>query len=221
MDKRETDASTAVREPAVHTEQRVALAYVDFARRRGWLIVLTTALALAGAYGVTRLVPKTYEATASLFVGSITASNQREANGVLYNGLVSENLARSYSFFAKSRSTLRAAEARAGAAIPRGDIDAAPVPDSQILEITGSASNSELAAKRANAVAATLVATISGQRTIPEARLRVVDGASPPSKAATPKLWLNLALGALGGLLLGYAFALIWDRIESSPRSIR
>jgi polysaccharide biosynthesis transport protein len=187
--------------------------YLDFARRRGWVIVVVTVLAIGGAYAVTRLLPKTYEATASLFVGSITARNQTEANAVLYNGLVSENLDRSYAVFATSTTTLRDAEARLGRHIGRDDIEAAPVPNSQILEIKGTASKAQVAAARANAVSDTLVSAINGRRTIPEARLRVVNRASPPSKPAEPKLRLNLALGALVGLLLGYATALIWERL--------
>lgn len=193
-------------------------AYLDFARRRGWVIVLVTALAIGAAYGVTRLLPETYETKASLFIGSTTATNRSQANDILYNGLVSENLARSYATFATSSDTLEDAEARLGEPMSEDDIEAAPVPSSQILEITASAPTAQLAADRANAVSDALVARISGKRTIPEAQLAIVNPAPSPDNRATPKLGLNLALGGLVGLLLGYFIAVTWERLESSPR---
>lgn len=195
--------------------------HLDFARRRGWVVVLLTVLAIGGAYGVTRQLPKTYESTASLFVGSITARNQSEATGVLYNGLVSANLARSYATFATSTTTRHVAAARLGSQIGRGDLNATPVPNSQILEIRATASTARRAARRANAVADTLVASVSGRRIIPEARLSVVNRAEAASAPTQPKLRLNLALGALVGLLLGYGIALVWERLVPSPRSAR
>ena len=167
---------------------------------------------------MTELISPTYEAKASLFVGSLTAKNQAQATAILYNGIVSENLARSYAVFAESTRTLRRAELELGRPIPPASIDAAPIPGSQILEIRGTAANAERAARRANAVADALVSTIDREGIRPEAKLSVVQAAVPPSDPIRPKLGLNLLLGAFAGLLLGWAAALAWERLGRPQR---
>jgi Mrp family chromosome partitioning ATPase len=92
------------------------------------------------------------------------------------------------------------------------------VPDTQILRIAAKSSDPRRAAAEANAVTSALVVRINGPLLRPEAALTVIDPAGPPERPVQPKLDLDLALGGLVGLLLGYAAALARERLDTRIR---
>jgi Mrp family chromosome partitioning ATPase len=191
--------------------------YLGLMRRRGWLIVVGTCLGLVGAYLVNRSLTPTYRAETTVFVGPTRITSQADQFG-LENGLLAESLARSYVQVAKSRTLLRLASDRLGSPIDPVHVSAAVVPDTQLLRIAAKSSDPRRAAAEANAVTAALVALINGPLHRPEAALNVIDPASPPARPVEPKLDLDLALGGLVGLLLGYAAALARERLDTRIR---
>ena len=194
--------------------------FVELLRRRGWMLVLSVVIALAGAYGVTRVLTPVYEARSSLFVGAVSTSKDVDP-AAAQNGLISQGLARSYVEFARSRTTLERAEALLGAELRPEDVHASVVEETQVLRIESAATEAREAASRANAVTEALLARINGGRPAPEARLKLIDRATPPAAPVRPKLGLNLALGGLVGLLLGYGAALAAERLDRRVRDLR
>jgi succinoglycan biosynthesis transport protein ExoP len=191
--------------------------YLGLMRRRGWLIVVGTCLGLLGAHVVNRSLTPTYRAETTVFLGPTRITSRADQFGV-ENGLLAQSLARSYIHVATSRTLLRLAANRLGSPIDPRHVSAAVVPDTQILRIAAKSSNPRRAAAEANAVTATLVAWINGPRRHPEATLTVIDPAGPPARPVEPKRGLDLALGGLVGLLLGYAAALARERLDTRIR---
>jgi len=207
-------------EPPADRESMELRAWLDFLRRRAWLMLLSICLALVGAYGVTQLLSPSYEASATLFVGAVTKSGKADP-AALQSGLIAQSLARSYTEFASSAPILRDAERRLGRPIDDDDVSASVVGDTQVLKVSSTAGSSGTAADQANAVAAALAANINGPFQDSGVTLRIIDDATPPASATSPKLALNLLLGGLVGLLVGYATALGLERLDRRIRDTR
>lgn len=194
---------------------------LQIVRRRGWLAFVSVLFALAAAYGVTRLIPPTYEATATLFVG---ANVPRAQDGLdLQYASLAQSLVTSYAELAETRAV--AEEAARGADLAPdqvvGHVETESQPGLQILKLRARAASAPLAATVANAVAEALsdrVSTLNG----PASRrigVEVVDAATPPGGPASPRLFLNLVFGGLVGLLSGVGLALARERLDTRIRT--
>lgn len=194
---------------------------LQVARRRGWIVLVSLAAALAAAYGVTLLLPERYEATATMFVGGNAPSGDA-ALDLQYTSLA-QTLVTTYAELAETRTVAEAAAAEAdldpSAVI--GDVDAEAQAGLQILKLHARASSAEGAERVANAVAAALeerVDRVNASRS-GEVGVQVVDAATVPSGPVSPKPLLNMIFGGLLGLLVGIGLALARERLDGRIRT--
>lgn len=201
-----------------HTDLSTAL---QIARRRGWIAVVSVLLALGAAYGITRLIPATYEAAATIFVGGNVPQAE---NGLdLQYASLAQSLVTSYAELAETRAVAEEAARREGLTPGQvvGHVETESQPGLQVLKLRARAESAPLAAAVANAVAEALserVSTLNG----PASRrigLQVIDAAAPPTRPASPRLFLNLVFGGLVGLLSGVGLALARERLDTRIRT--
>lgn len=97
--------------------------------------------------------------------------------------------------------------------------------DTSIIDITVTDTNNVRAANTANAISsslATVVASIETSDSTTAAnpvKLTSVQDAEPPLAPISPRVALNIALGALVGLALGFGFALLRENLDTRVRT--
>jgi capsular polysaccharide biosynthesis protein len=184
--------------------------------RRHWRIwVGCTAVALLIATVVLQVTPRTYEATARVFVAaSPSISNSAQ--------FVNQR-AKSYPGVAGSQAVLGPVIERLGLDETTSELRARvtadnPVDTSQV-QITTSGRDPEEAAAIANAVAEQMAEVVeeletpqSGNRPV---SLTVNDPATVPTRPVAPVAVYILALGLIAGLFLGLAAAIVRSRLDS------
>ena len=207
--------------------------------RRHWIaIALSIALGLAAALGVSLLMPKVYTADASGFVVSQSSGSTGIASlGDTY----AKSRAKSYIEIAKNRSIAQAVIEQLGlTTTPQvlvNQISAAVPLDTVTLRITAQASTPQQAQDLANAwiralavevqrlesgqvlAQAGVAAPVEGDTAAAVVALVPGDTAVLPGSPTSPNLRLNLLLGALIGLALGVAWALVRSAADKRIRS--
>jgi capsular exopolysaccharide synthesis family protein len=134
-----------------------------FLRRWWWLYLMAMLLAGAASYIVSGRIPKTYEASAKLLV----TPGGGNGTGTDYNLLLAaQNLTQTYAELAKTNPVLDAARLAAGdppdAAVPA--VDAAPVRDTQLVQITARGKDPDQVAAFANLVSAALIQQVQASQ---------------------------------------------------------
>ncbi|MBS1699359.1 MAG: polysaccharide biosynthesis tyrosine autokinase [Actinobacteria bacterium] len=188
--------------------------------RRGWKIIVLTIVVgtLAGAaYGF--FAPKTYEAQSSGFIASQGAT-------VFAGSDAATSKAGSYLPLINSRQVRDAIVKETGAdpASLEGSLSASLVPGSTLIQVTatsGSAKNAQQLANGALHALATVVGDIEAKTQDDGSAIQIVpmDDAVVPSSPKTPNLKLAILIGAIAGLLLGYAWLLLRRALDVSVRA--
>ncbi|MGY1591297.1 YveK family protein [Geodermatophilus sp. SYSU D00708] len=187
------------------------------ALRRHWTIwVGATLVGAVAALVVFAQTPKTYEATATVFV-SVSPSIPNSASFVQQRVTSYPELVASEAVLAPVRRELALDDSLADL---RARVSAVNPPDTTQLHVTVSGPDPDEVAAIANAVAdrfADVVETLetpsSGDEPV---HLTVADPAVAPTSPVAPVLLHLLALGALAGLLLGLAAAIVRSRIDTT-----
>src|SRR5215831_12333185 len=127
--------------------------YFIVLRRWAWLLVLSTVLAAAISYGVTTQLPRIYSSTVTLMVGQVLQSNNpNEADFQ-----TSQQLAQTYTLIVRRQPLLQAALDTLGLNEPwqvlAGQVNAAPIPQTQLLQIAVVDGSPQRAALIANELA--------------------------------------------------------------------
>lgn len=121
-------------------------------RRKGTILGVVVAVA-AATFGISNLLPATYEATATVRVAAQSGSTSQQAV------LASNDLASQYAQLASSAPVLRSSEVVLG--LPAGALDGvatgATVGEQNLIDVTVTASDARQAGIRADTVARTLV----------------------------------------------------------------
>ncbi|GAB4082656.1 hypothetical protein GCU67_11825 [Modestobacter muralis] len=185
------------------------------ALRRHWRAGVGTLLAcLLVAGAVLLFAPRTYQATAQVFVSS-------SAEGTASPQFISARV-ESYPDVAVSAAVLAPAEAelRTGLTVPqlRGHLSAANPADTSQINVTATFADPDTAAAVANAVAEQFTDVVEeleqpGTKTSPVA-LTVTNPATAPAGPTTPQTLPVLALGLVVGLFLGLAAAIVRSRLD-------
>ena len=188
--------------------------------RRRVLFLVAFLLCVGGVVAATYSLPKTYKATATLFVGT----NREVSEALAFDTNVGEQLARTYTTLAANPNVAEGVRDRLPFAISRTELlekmSFAPVERTQLLEITASANSRGRAQTLANAYADTFVERVRQQFTRGESQTRIAvnEPAARPVKAAKPSPPLYIGLGTLLAFALALGVVLLRERLDNRIR---
>lgn len=194
--------------------------------RRRWLTVLAFLLVggIAGSTYVLSATPQ-YSASAELFVAAVGADNSSDLNqGSNY----SQQQARSYSVVATRQTVLEPVITALGLETTPAELAdriSATVPlNTSLITVKVTDTSADRAAATANAVATSLINTVS--RLVPKrsdgsspVRLETVQSAVSPTFPVSPNARLGVAFGLLLGLVAGIAFVILRELTGAKVRS--
>ncbi|WP_246018210.1 polysaccharide biosynthesis tyrosine autokinase [Amnibacterium kyonggiense] len=195
--------------------------------RRNFLVVTATFLAsICVGFGYLLVVRPTYTATAQSFVSISSAANVSDlAQGNVYL----QQIVRSYANVADSPLVLNEVRSELGLKEPVGKLQSAvqaSVPlNTVILTISANQASPTEAAALANKVSDVLAAKVvsltgDDQNSQAPVKISVIERATPPTEASSPKGALVLGLSAFIGLALGAILSIARATIDTKIRSI-
>lgn len=185
--------------------------------RKYWaLVVVTTVLGIAAGLGFSWLATPEYQSKTQLYVS--VRSDGGNTGDLVQGANYSRQIVNSYASVVSSSAVLDPVVEELGLDMTGSQladhINAASPSDSALIEITASSSSAEESAEIAEAVGESFKNVVQTQLE-PE-----VNGASPisltttqnalvPRSPVSPKLLVNIALGLLIGLAVGYGAAIL------------
>jgi capsular exopolysaccharide synthesis family protein len=196
-------------------------------RRSWWLVAITMALGLVGAQYVNVSTPPTYQASVLQFV-SLQGSGESGGGGLTGSSLIVQRV-KSYTQIVSSPQVLEPViqDLRLPLTVDAlgGHVLAANVPDTVLLRITVSDSQSARSAQVANAIAAQFAQVVQelerptggGESPV---KVSITQPATAPSLPIAPRKNLNLVLGLMAGFLVGLTVALLRAWRDTSISSI-
>jgi capsular polysaccharide biosynthesis protein len=191
-------------------------------RKWWWVLPIVVAASIGGALLVTNSTQPTYKATCRLFVA--VAANTLPSE-TYQGGLFAQDRVVAYTELIKSERVAQGAINRLGLSITAKDlvsrIEAKAALKSVLIDVSVTDSDASRAADLANAVCSEFVGVATDtEAPSPVVNIKLVEIASVPDSPISPKPVQNLAVGALGGLLLGVALVLMLGRIWPAQESI-
>ncbi|MGD9528285.1 YveK family protein [Pseudonocardia sp.] len=174
-----------------------------------WVIaVLCVLLGVAGGFAYTRLVTPSYESTGYVIAtAQATTTTQGTIPGDERRAVqVAQTLSRLVD-----QQEVRAAAATAAGLTPDQvgkQVQGRAMPESSTIEITGTATTADGAARLVNAVADELVKLNTDRMAATGVTLAVLSPASVPTSPSSPVLVLDVGVGAGAGILLGALYLL-------------
>jgi succinoglycan biosynthesis transport protein ExoP len=189
--------------------------------RRRLTFAAVVGIAFAAVVVTTLAVPKTYEATSTIFVGQ---SIEGDLATQTLDSTQGEQLARTFTTLASDPQIAELASSRFEKPLSRTEtmevVAVSPVERTQLLEIKAEGSSPGEAADIANVYADVFVrqmGTLHEQGRVPTT-VALSARAVPPTEAAQPNVPLYLGFGALLSILLAIAVALGKDRLDRRVR---
>jgi capsular exopolysaccharide synthesis family protein len=182
--------------------------------RRRLSFVLTFTACMAVVVAVTLALPKTYRATATVFVG--TGASSRQANDSTF----AEQLVRTYTSLAANANVADVVRGRLDSNESRSSLLAkmsfAPVERTRLLEISAEDDSPAGARRIANTYAGVFVQRVNQKAADDQAQATVSldEPASLPDGAAKPNPPLYIGLGALLSLLLAAGVVALRERLD-------
>ena len=200
--------------------------YLLVVRKRFVLFLVIFLASVISAFAVTSLTTPTYESTTRLFVS--TSGNESAADLLTGNSFTQQRV-KSYADIVTSPAVLDSVVAELSLqdlADKLPDRITTNVPlNTVILEITVSDPSPYKAASIANSVANSLEKVVTNLETVDPTvaspvKLSVIQPGQTAKSPASPRPLLNLALGALIGLALGFGVALLRENLDLRIRSV-
>ncbi len=173
-------------------------------RRRIWVVVVCFLAATVAAIALTVQAEKEYSATTTLL---LRTSVDVEPQRVVDTNLQLLSLPAIAERAAKSVSGVTGEEVG-------GAISASQQGESDIIRLTATASDPQLAASIANVYAEEFIAFRKGSRRQQIGQVELVERATPSSTPVSPKPVRNIVFGALIGLVLGLGLALLLEQLD-------
>lgn len=192
------------------------VAAILWRRRASFVLALLTCIAAVVA--VTFLLPKTYTATATVYVGG------RVEPGAFVDTQLLEQHTRTYSTLAGNPNVADAVLEELDEEVTRKELldrmAFAPVERTQLLLISAEADSPAEAADVANTYADTFVEVMSDlfEEGKAPAEIAVSEPAAEPDEASKPNPPLYLGFGTLLAIFLGLAVALLRERLDTRVR---
>lgn len=196
---------------------------------KNWIIILICTLAgVAAGAGASLLMTPKYEATAELYV-SVRSSDGAVAQDIAQGTTFARQAVQSYATIVnKDIVTSRVIEDLGLEVTPAElsqKISAANQLNTVIIEVSVEDEDPQMAATLANSVAANFIEVIVDELEKPEGgapslvKIEPIQSAAVPSQPVSPRVPINVAIGAFAGLLLGVAVAVIRQLADSKVRS--
>ncbi len=180
-------------------------------------ILLATAALVGAAIFVTSRETKMYTASSLIRVQQrVTSAN--DIYGALQTG---ERLARTYAKVATTSSVASQIRKQLPPSVPDDaiNIKATQVSNLELLELSVTYSDPQIAAKVANAVPTALAKFIAETGSVRDT-ITLIEPAKPPTSPSSPNVKLTVAIAIILGLILNSGLALLHhavsDRIESA-----
>jgi len=184
---------------------------------RGWLVPPIFVLTVAAAIGFTMVQQPLYSASSTLLLAASGVDDPLSAAAIISR---QSEIGDTYAQIGCSRNLQSQAAASLGlSSEQRADLEAQCVllTGTTLIEITATSPDPEIASDYANAVAESLIGFVADTDTV--FTVGVVDSASPSNRPVSPDIPLNLALGILGGMLLGVGLALVAHLVQPQARA--
>ncbi|NNC12951.1 polysaccharide biosynthesis tyrosine autokinase [Planctomonas sp. JC2975] len=202
--------------------------YLRVLRKQWILIVALVLVGIVAAAGYSLLVTPQYQASAKVFVS--TQASDNVADLVQGNSFTQQRV-QTYADLVNTPVVLAPVAARLGLKMTPDElsthISASSPVNTTIIEITATSTKANQSAWIANQTAASLAKTVQTLETpnskgaVSPVKLTRVQVADIPESPASPKVWLNVLLGALIGLAVGVAIALMRETLDTRVRNER
>lgn len=203
--------------------------YIRILRKSWLLIVLLTLVGVAAAATFSLLQKPMYTASTKVFVS--TSSGQNVSDLAQGNSFTVQRV-KTYSDLVTTPIVLQPVIAALELNMTSDDlasaVSASAPLDTTLIEISVSNEDPVLAADLANAISQSLTAVVqdieapeAGSENTSPVKLTRVQDAPVPQSPVSPKVPLNVALGALVGLALGLAIAVLRETLDNRVRNER
>lgn len=201
--------------------------YLRILRKRWIVVAVVTIVGAVAAFGISILVKPTYQSSTSMFVSTPAASDS--ATDLVAGSTFGQQRVQSYATAVTTARVLspviRTLRLDTTVDDLAKQIEAAPVTNTAILNITVSDHSAVTAATIANAIAATLPNVVSqientGSRNSSGIKVSVLQAATVSPDPASPNLKLNVALGLVVGLALGFGLAVLFETLDTRIRRV-
>lgn len=193
--------------------------YLDFLRRRWWLLILGPVIAGLAAFVVTKQMTPMYKATSTILVNRLP-TNQ----GVIeYNDiLTSERLTNTYAVLVERPPVLQEAINRLELPLTTRQLDAkisvSTIKDTQLLSLSATDPSPELAQKLANTTAQAFADDNAGQLA-PAGTVTIAKQAEHPLSPVSPNLMLNVIFAIFLGSFAAAGIGLLLDYLDDTVKT--
>jgi len=200
--------------------------YLQVIRERWVLVVSGLVLGVVVAGVVTLLTPSEYSSSAVLYVASQSQSNTDTTQAAYQGSLLSQERVKSYAQMITSDRITRAAAQQMGDPSLADRVTASTQPDTVLLTASVTDRRPERAAAMANAVADVFGRAVAAleqpadQTKPPTVSIKMFEPAQVPTAPTSPKISLDLALGAVLGLLVGLGAAVARHILDTRISSV-
>ncbi|QHC60064.1 polysaccharide biosynthesis tyrosine autokinase [Rathayibacter sp. VKM Ac-2760] len=201
--------------------------FIAFIRRNWKILAIAVVVGVAAVAAFSAVTPRVYESKSAGFVIAATDGSSADAISGAQTAVTRANaylpLISSSAVYERIEAD---PEANPGGERLNGRLTAAVAPGSTLIEVTAAASTPENAAALANGALAALaevIADIETQSTAdrtPGITVVPLENAEPASAPTSPDWLRNLLLGAAGGLVLGFAVAILRRALDIRVRTV-
>lgn len=194
--------------------------YIRVIRKQWPIIALATLLALLAAGALSYFTPRTYQAESEMFVSTTAGDSTADlASGTTF---MSKQI-KTYADIMTSPKVLNPVRKDLGIPADQplaSSISATVPPETVLIDVAVVDRDPEHAARVANSIAHEFTTTVDSLQSVEEGKaspvkVTVVRPATVPTTPVAPRPLRNMALGLLGGLLLGLGLALLRDRLDT------
>lgn len=184
-------------------------------KRRAWLIILCVVVASATSFGLTRwYLHRVYQGQSIMMVIPNTNSGQ----SFLTTLVTGQQMVTTFAALTTSHIVVSKAIASLGWNLSASDatkeITASPDTSTNLLTITVRSNSPQNASSLSNAVAESLVSTIT--KITGQSSLKIVAPATPNPTPISPKPKLDTALASAIGLLVGLGLVIAWESLDDT-----
>ncbi len=193
--------------------------YINFLRRRWWLLLIGPTLACISAYFVSMQITPAYRATAELLVVNQTTYQLTELNGLQ----VDERLTNTYVKLIERRDVLQAVIDRLELNLLVEDlarqISVSAIEETQLITVSVEHLDPDQAALIANATAEEFVTDINQQVGAGGGEVSISEQAVAPNDPFKPNLKTNLMLAGVLGLLVAGGLAIALEYLDDTIKT--